>query len=96
MNINEMYVQCAQVMFFTYKYHGVSYNPSESGASAVTSAYKNAWMDDHGTNEYKIYLTRTSNDTTDTGNAGTFRAEDGWDIAEGVWEHVPTEGQITE
>lgn len=43
--MSEMYVECAQVMFFTYKYHGVAYSPKDSGASAVTSSYKSAWKE---------------------------------------------------
>lgn len=96
MVVNEMYVECAQVMFFKYKYHGVEYDPTESGVKNATKTYKDTWADDHGSSEYKVYFTRTSNDVSDNGNAGTFRPEDGWDMAEGVWDFVPTTGQKTE
>lgn len=83
-------LQCAQVMFFSYIYHGVEYDPSESGASQVTSDYKNNWMDNYGTSNFYMYLVRTTNDTSETGYAGTFYVEDGWDLSEGVWDLDPT------
>lgn len=83
-----------QVMFFNYTYHGEAYDPKECGASDIVSDYKAARIDDYGTQEFLFTLNRTSNDTEEGGNAGTFYAEDSWDLGEGIWDFVPNDGQI--
>ncbi len=95
-NITQYTIACAQVMFFKYTYHGVEYPAGFNGpVAAVTKAYKNAWAEEYGDSNYDIMLVRKTNDTSaakfeDTKVCGTFYAEDGWDLAEGVWEFDPT------
>lgn len=91
--INQYNLTCHQVMFFTFTYHGEENDDYFAGAQAVVSAYKEALAEDYGESTFTIVLNRTTNDTSETGYAGTFYAEYaaaniGWDLSEGVWDYV--------
>lgn len=93
-NITQYTLKCEQIMFFKYEYHGVEY-PTGGPGNPVTKAYKDAWEDEHGNREFEIYLVRKNNEVSgatreDCGISGTFSVQEGWDVAEGVWEYDPT------
>ena len=88
-NVQQYELYCAQVMFFTFTVHGE--DGDLDAAKAVTSAYKEEFSLEYGDSNFYIDLVRTTNDQTETGNAGTFsarHADDEWDLSEGVWDYV--------